>query len=134
MDEQKINACRALASMFAASGEVSAEEAAYVWRTAADLGLDEGVFRLIAEALETKLELETMLSTITDANIRRFFFRRFVAATLIDRQLSAAEKSMVDRVVAAFGWDTAAAAAYVEHMQGFIEYERKGETLLAKLS
>lgn len=133
MDEQKINACRALASIFAATGDVSEEEAAYVWRTAADLGLDEGAYRLIHEALETQLDLEQMLATITDGDIRRFFFRRFVAATLIDQHLSDTEKAMVDRVVAAFGWNAATARSFVEHMQGFIEYERKGEELLAKL-
>ncbi len=134
MEEQKINVCRALASVFIANGEVSDEEAAYVWRTAADMGVSEGSYRLIHESLEAPVELADTLATITDGEIRNFFFRRFVAATLIDQHLSETEKALVNQVVEAFGWDPAIAAEYVEHMQKFIEFEQQGEQILAKLA
>ncbi len=133
MEEQKINVCRALAGVFAANGEVSEQEAAYVWRTAADLGLDEGAYGLISGALEVPVDLKSTLATITDPDIRRFFFRRFVAATLIDQELSEKERGLIQQVIDTFGWDSAVAQSYVEHMQAFIDYERKGEEILAKL-
>ncbi len=92
MEEQKINVCRALASVFAANGNVSDEEAAYVWRTAADMGVSEGSYRLIHESLETPVDLGETLSTINVVEIRLFFLRRFVAASLIDLELSEQEK------------------------------------------
>ena len=84
MNEQKINVCRALASIFSSNEEVSEQEAAFVGRTALDLGLDEGELKLVQQALGSNLDTKEILGSITDSDLRRFLFRRVVAATLID--------------------------------------------------
>jgi hypothetical protein len=133
MNEQKINVCRALASIFASKEEVSDEEAAFVGRTALDLGLDEGELTLVQQALASDLDTKELLATITDVNLRRFLFRRVVAATLIDSDLTAQEKAVVAMLTESFGWDGAVVDEYIEHMQAFIEMEKKGEEIISKL-
>ena len=81
MDEQKINVCRALASIFASKDEISDEEAAFVGRTALDLGLDEGELKLVQQSLATALDINEILKSITEPTLRRFLLRRAVAAT-----------------------------------------------------
>lgn len=133
MNEQKINVCRALASIFASKKSVSDEEAAFVGRTALDLGLDEGDLKLVQQALAANLDTKELLGTISDPALRHFFFRRVVAATLIDSELSDREKSVVAEITESFGWDKAVVAEYIEHMQAFIDMERKGEEIIGKL-
>ncbi len=133
MNEQKINVCRALASIFAAKDEVSDAEAAFVGRTALDLGLDEGELKLVQQSLATALDTAALLKTITDPALRRFLLRRVVAAPLLDSELSDKERQVIDSITAAFGWDKGVVGDYVGHMQAFIEMEKKGEELLARL-
>lgn len=133
MNEQKINVCRALASIFASKDEVSDAEAAFVGRTALDLGLDEGELKLVQQSLATALDTTALLKTITDPGLRRFLLRRVVAATLIDSELNEKERQVIDTITAVFGWDKAVVGDYVAHMQAFIEMEKKGEELLARL-
>jgi hypothetical protein len=131
MDEQKINVCRALASIF--GEDVSDEETAFVGRCGLDLGLDEGELKLVLQSVGSSIDPKVVLDTVEDDNLRRFLFRRIVAATLIDKHLSDEEKAVVDQVISSFGWDKDAANAYIDHMKAFIEMERKGEELIAKL-
>ncbi len=134
MNEEKINVCRALASIFLADEEVTDEEVAFIGRTALDLGLDEGELKIVQQALSAPLDTKELLATINDPNLRRFFFRRVVAATLIDAHLSDKEKEIVDVIIDGFGWDKAVATSYMEHMQQFIEMEKKGEEIISHLS
>lgn len=133
MNEQKINVCRALASVFSTKEEVSEEEAAFVGRTALDLGLDEGELKLVQQALASHLDTKELLETISDPSLRHFFFRRVVAATLIDLELSDREKSVVALITESFNWDKAVVDQYIEHMQAFIDMEKKGEEIINKL-
>jgi uncharacterized membrane protein YebE (DUF533 family) len=133
MNEQKINVCRTLASVFASKNEVSDAEAAFVGRTALDLGLDEGELKLVQQSLATALDTSALLKTISDPALRRFLLRRVVAATLIDAELTEKERQVIDSITDTFGWDKAVVGTYVEHMQAFIEMEKKGEELLARL-
>lgn len=134
MNEQKINVCRALASVFASKKEVTDEEAAFVGRTALDLGLDEGELKLVQQALASNLDTKELLGSISDTSLRRFFFRRVVAATLIDSELSDREKSVVSLITESFGWDKAVVDEYIAHMQAFIDLEKKGEEIIGKLA
>jgi uncharacterized membrane protein YebE (DUF533 family) len=133
MNEQKINVCRALASIFASKDEVTDNEAAFVGRTALDLGLDEGELKLVQQSLATALDTKELLKTVTDTTLRRFLLRRIVAATLIDSELNERERRVIDTVTETFGWDKGVVADFVGHMQKFIEMEKKGEALLARL-
>jgi len=134
MNEQKINVCRALASLFTTKEEISEHEAAFVGRTALDLGLDEGELKLVQQALASDLDTKELLQTITDEALRRFLFRRVVAATLIDDELTDKEKAVVDQITSTFGWKADVAKEYLDHMQKFLEMERKGEEIIARLS
>ena len=133
MNEQKINVCRALASVFTVDDEITDEEVAFVGRTALDLGLEEAELNLVQQALGTHLDYREVLGTITDPLLRRFLVRRVVAATLIDEHISDKEKEAVSTMAEVFGWDADVLHNYVEHMQAFIEMEKKGEEILAKL-
>jgi hypothetical protein len=133
MNEQKINVCRALASVFTSKDEVSDAEAAFVGRTALDLGLDESELKLVQMSLATALDTKVVLKAITDPALRRFLLRRVVAATLIDAELTEKERQVIDTITATFGWDAAMVGDYVGHMQKLIEMEKKGEELLAHL-
>lgn len=131
MEEQKINACRALASLF--GEDPSDEETAFIGRTALDLGLDESALKLVLQSVGTQIDTKATLETIIDPNLRRLLFRRIVAATLIDESLTDEEKAVVDLVVKTFGWDKEKADLYVEHMKKFLEMEKEGEALIASL-
>ena len=132
MNEQKINVCRALASVFTVDDEITDEAVAFVGRTALDLGLEESELNLVQQALSTQLDYKEVLGTITDPLLRRFLVRRVVAATLIDENISEKEKEAVSTLAEVFGWDAGLLNSYVEHMQAFIEMEKKGEEILAK--
>ena len=121
MNEQKINVCRALASIFSSNEEVSEQEAAFVGRTALDLGLDEGELKLVQQALGSNLDTKEILGSITDSDLRRFLFRRVVAATLIDEQLSSHEQKVFNAIVEIFKWDEGTVKEYISHMQKFID-------------
>jgi hypothetical protein len=43
------------------------------------------------------------------------------------------ERDVVDLVVTTFGWNKDIADSYVEHMKLFLEMEKTGEALIAKL-
>jgi hypothetical protein len=133
MNEQKINVCRALASIFTSKDEVSDEEAAFVGRTALDLGLDEGELKLVQQALAAELDTKELLRSVTDEGLRRFLFRRVVAATLIDAELSENEKQIVDTMATIYEWKKDVVEEYLGYMKGFIEMERKGEEIISRL-
>jgi len=134
MNEQKINVCRALASVFANQDEVTDEEAAFVGRAALDLGLDEGELKLVQQALATPLDLKPLLATITDNGLRQFLFRRIVAATLIDEQLNEHDKNALATTAESFGWNQAVVQEYVTHMKQGLEWEKKGEDIISRLA
>jgi hypothetical protein len=131
MEEQKINVCRTLASLF--GDDPSDEETAFVGRCALDLGLDESALKLVLQSIGTAVDTEAVLGTVQEPMLRRFLFRRLVAAVLIDDQLTAQEKAVIERVVARYGWDKSVADAYVGHMKRLIAMERESEQLIAKL-
>ncbi len=133
MNEQKINVCRALASVFTQNEEVTDDEAAFVGRAALDLGLDEGELKLVQQALATPLNFKELLTTIQDPELRRFFFRRIVAAVFTDEHLTENEKQLVSLTAELFDWNQDIANKYVEWMQQGIEWEKKGEEILAQL-
>ncbi len=133
MNEQKINVCRALAAMFASSdGEVTDEEMAFVGQAALHLGLDEGELRLVQQALATQLDYNELVATVDEPELRKFLFRRVVAATFTDEHLSETEHQLVNDTASAFGWDIGAVDDYVKWMQEGIDWERRGEEILAR--
>jgi hypothetical protein len=133
MNEQKINVCRALASVFTNQDEVTDKEAAFVGRAALDLGLDEGELKLVQQALATPLELKPLLASITDVDLRHFLFRRIVAATLIDEHLNENDKDALASTAESFGWDQSVVQEYVAHMKQGLEWEKKGEDIISRL-
>jgi len=132
-DEEKINVCRALASVFTVDEDVSEEEAAFVGRAALDLGLDESGLNVVQQSLGTHLKFGDVIAGVGDPALRRFLFRRLVAAVLIDDQVSDQEKTLIEKTAKTFGWDSAVAGEYVSWMKGFIEQEREGERILERL-
>ncbi len=130
MEDQKINVCRALASLF--GEDPTEDEMAFVGRTALDLGLDESALKLVQQSIGTNLDIKVVLETIKHEMLQRFLFRRIVAATLIDEQLSEREQAVVETVVESFGWDTTIAREYTDHMKAFIEMEKKGEEIIGR--
>lgn len=131
MNEQKINVCRALASIF--GEEPSDEETAFVGRCGLDLGLDEGELKLVLQALGTPIDTKAVCETVQDPMMRKFLFRRVVAAILLDADMSETEKAVLDQITETFGWDKAVVDEYVEHMKAFIEMEKKGEEILGRI-
>jgi hypothetical protein len=131
MEEQKINVCRALASIF--GEDASDEEIAFVGRAALDLGLDESALKIVLQAIGAEMDTTAVLESITDINLRRFLFRRVVAATLLDDQLTDEEKAAVDKVIEVFGFDKDLANQYCNNMKELIALERKGEEIVMKL-
>ena len=130
---ERLDVCQALAAMMRQAGEPSVEEVKFVGYAAMALGLDDDENAKLVETLKGGGDFAAHLKEVTSKPMQQFLFRRVVAATLIDEQISAAEQAFIDETAKAFGFKPDVVKRFVEWMKEGIDWEKRGAELIAQL-
>ena len=132
MSEQ-LNVCLALAAMMRSHGEPDEEEVRFIGHAAYDLGLDEAQNNTVTDVLKEGGKFDEYLPNITSKPLRMFLFRRVVAASLLDEEITEEERAFITKTANAFGYDLGLVEAYMCWMREGIQWEKRGAELMARL-
>lgn len=132
MSEQ-LMVCEALAAMIRQHGEPSEEEVTFVAHAAFELALTPEENAEVQRVLKKGGDFAAAIAAITSRPMRHYFFRRLVAATLLDEVIEDHEIAMIEKTSAAFGFDEQVVVEYLDWMKEGIAWERRGAALQARL-
>jgi hypothetical protein len=132
MSEQ-LAVCQALAAMIRQQGEPNEEEVTFVGLAAMQLGLTRGDNEQVQQTLKEGGDYAAHLAQITSKPMRSFFFRRILAATLLDAQINESEQGFIDQAARAFGCAPQLVTDLVAWMQVSIDVETRLTGLLARI-
>lgn len=132
MSEQ-LSVCKALAAMMTKGGEANEAEITFVGNAAMELGLSPEENEDVMKALKEGGDFSAELGNITSRRMRNFFFRRVVAATLLDDQVEDEELAVIHEAAKSFDFKTEVVDDYLAWMKEGIAWEKRGIELMAKL-
>ena len=79
-------------------------------------------------------DFHEFLADVESKEGRLFLFRRIVSATLIDSEINDDEKRYIAQTADVFGFDADVVEEYISWMCEGIDWERRGMTIMARLS
>ncbi|MCC6747792.1 MAG: hypothetical protein IT371_09055 [Deltaproteobacteria bacterium] len=130
---ESLAVCKALAAMLRTQGELSHEEVNFVAQAALQLGLASEEIQTLQATMRDGAPYAELLGEITSRSMRTFFFRRVVAASLLDEQITAKELSFINQTAEAFGFKPELVSRFIDWMKQGIAWERAGVELMAQL-
>lgn len=130
---ERLDTCQALAAMIREAGEPNEEEVTFVGMAAMQLGLTEEETAAVQETLKSGGDFDKALGGITSTPMRAFFFRRMLAATLLDEHINEQEQAYIDKTAKAFEVDGQLVADIIAWMKVGIDVETRLNVLLGKL-
>ena len=130
---EKVNVCKALGAMFRNHGDPNEAEVTFVPNAAMELGLTQEETEEVTGVLKDGGEFAGFVKEIKSRPVRAFFFRRLVAATLLDEKVEDDELKVIHDTADEFGFDTGAVDEYLAWMKEGIEWEKRGADIMAKL-
>jgi hypothetical protein len=132
MSEQRL-VCMALGALVRQHGAPTEEEINFVAHAALELGLSEAENAEVRKVMHEGGDYASYLGGITSRPMRVYLFRRVVAATLLDDQITEAEMAVIGQTARAFGYQEKVVAEYLAWMRDGIAWEKRGVELAARL-
>jgi len=132
MSEQ-LMVCKGLAAMVRQSGEPDEDEVAFVAHAAFELALTQEQNEEVQGVLKEGGDYEAAIKEITSSQMRHYFFRRLVAATLLDDKIEDHEIAMIEKATAAFGYDEQIVVEYLDWMKEGLAWEKRGSEIMRRL-
>lgn len=130
---ERLAVCQALAAMLRQQGEPNEEEVTFVGLAAMQLGLTQDENQRVQQTLKEGGDYAAHLSQITSKPMRSFFFRRMLAATLLDAQINDSEQAFIDQAAQAFDCTPQLVADLIAWMKVSIDVEAQLTVLLARI-
>lgn len=130
---EKAMVCKALGAMFHKHGEPNDVEVTFVANAAMELGLEKDENEEVMAVLKEGGDYEGFVKGIGSKALRTYFFRRVVAATLMDEKVEDDELKLIDDTAGLLSFNGDAVKEYLDWMKEGIEWEKKGVGIVAKL-
>ena len=132
MSEQ-LMVCKALAAMIRQNGEPDEDEVAFVAHAAFELALTQEQNEEVQGVLKEGGDYDAAIKEISSSKMRHYFFRRLVAATLLDDKIEDHEIAMIEKATAAFGYDEKVVVEYLDWMKEGLAWEKRGSGIMVRL-
>ena len=132
MSEQ-LMVCKGLAAMIRQSGEPDEDEVAFVAHAAFELALTQEQNEEGQAVLKDGGDYDAAVKEITSSQMRHYFFRRLVAATLLDDKIEEHEIAMIEKATAAFGYNENIVVEYLDWMKEGLAWEKRGGEIMRRL-
>ena len=130
---EQLLVCKALGALVRQHGEPTAEEVNFVAHAALELDLSEEENQEVRTVMQKGGDYGSFLTGITSRPMRTYLFRRVVAATLLDEQVTEAEMALINQTAGAFGYQDKVVQEYLGWMKDGIAWEKRGAELAARL-
>ena len=130
---EKTNVCKALGAMFHKRGEPTDIEVTFVANAAMELGLDGEESEEVMGVLKEGGDYDEFVKGIGSKMLKTFFFRRVVAATLMDEKVEDDELELIDQTASLLAFKSEAVKEYLDWMKEGIAWEKRGAAIVAKL-
>jgi len=130
---EKAMVCKALGAMFHKHGEPNEVEVTFVANAALELGLDQGETEEVMAVLKQGGDYESFVKGIDSMILKTFFFRRVVAATLMDDKIEDDELKLIHDTAGLLSFDAGAVKDYLAWMKEGMEWEKRGAGIVARL-
>lgn len=129
---EKAMACKALSAMFHMHGQPDEVEVTFVANAVLELGLDDAEREEVMKVLKGGGDFNAFVSGIETKSIKTFFFRRLVAAALIDQKIEEDELKLINSTAKLLSFKQETVNEYIDWMKAGIEWEKKGATIVAR--
>ena len=130
---ERLMVVKALAAMMGNKGDVTEEEVMFVGHAAFEMGLTEEENEQVQGTLKEGGDYKAIVGEVSSRTLRTFFFRRVVAAIMLDDRVDDAEQAIIDQTAEAFGYDNELKDAFVDWMKDGIEWEKRGAEIMSKM-
>ena len=130
---EKTMACKALAAMFKNHGDPNDLEITFVANAAMELGLDNKEADEVMQVLKEGGDYQAFIGGMNSKAVKTFFFRRVVAATLLDEQIEDAELKLIYDTAGMLAFNKDAVDEYLEWMKEGIAWDKRGIAIAGKL-
>ena len=130
---EKVNVCKALGAMFRDHGEPDEVEVTFVANAALELGLTPEETEQVTAVLKEGGDFDAFIADIGSRPLRAFFFRRLVAAILLDEKVEDDELAVIHKTADQFDFDQGAVDEYLSWMKEGIEWEKRGAEIMNRL-
>jgi hypothetical protein len=130
---EKLMVCKALAAMIRKKGEPDEEAISFIAHAAFDLGLTSEENNQVQEILRQGGVYDDFIKEIVSSPMRSYFFRRVVAATLLDEKIEDDEIALIEKTAEAFGYQEATVISYLDWMKEGLKWEKRGAEIMRKL-
>ncbi len=131
---EEINACKALAAMVRDHGQPSVAEIRFVAHAALELGLSPEENEEVQKVLAEGGDFGAHIAMVNDRTLRQVVFRQIVSATLLDDEINDSEHHYISTTAGAFGYDDSVVEDFIAWMKEGMEWEKKGNTLFARMT